>query len=48
MLMVSVISHDLRRGKIVDVDDPFSGVWHILAGSEPHGGLSSEKVEPAL
>jgi hypothetical protein len=46
MLMVSVISHNVRGGKIVDIDDPFGGVWHVLAGSAPHGWLSSETVEP--
>jgi hypothetical protein len=48
MLMVSVISHDLRGGQIVDIDDPFGGIGHILAGSEPHGWCSSEKVETAV
>jgi len=48
MLMVAIIGHDLRRWKITDIDEPFGGVWHILAGSEPHGEFSSEKVEPAV
>jgi hypothetical protein len=49
VLMVAIIGHDLRRWKITDTDDPFSGVWHILTRSEPHGWLSSEKkVEPAV
>jgi hypothetical protein len=47
VLMVAIIGHELRRWKVVDIDDPFGGVWHILAGSEPHGWLSLEKVEPA-
>jgi hypothetical protein len=48
MLMVAIIGHDLRRWKITDINDPFGGIGNILAGSEPHGEFSSEKVEPAV
>ena len=48
MLMVAIIGHDLRRWKITDMGNPFGGIGNILAGSKPHGELSSAKVEPAV
>jgi hypothetical protein len=34
VLMVAVVSHNLRRGKVLDVDDPFGGIWDVLTRSE--------------
>jgi predicted NUDIX family phosphoesterase len=34
VLMVAVVSHNLRRGKVLDVDDPFCRIWYVLTRSE--------------
>jgi hypothetical protein len=34
VLMVAVVSHNLRRGKIFDSDDALSGISYVLARSE--------------
>jgi hypothetical protein len=41
--MVAVVSHNLRRGKVLDIDDPFGGIWYILTRSE-HKGLLWKRV----
>jgi hypothetical protein len=29
--MVAVVSHNLRRGKVLDVDDAFGGIWYVVS-----------------
>jgi hypothetical protein len=43
VLMVAVVSHNLRRGKVLDIDDPFGGIWDVLTRSE-HRGLLWKRV----
>jgi hypothetical protein len=41
--MVTVVSHHLRCGKVLDIDDAFGGIWDVLARSK-HGGLLLKRV----
>jgi hypothetical protein len=43
VLQVAVVSHNLRCGKVLNVDDLFGGIWYILTRSE-HRGLLWKKV----
>jgi hypothetical protein len=43
VLQVAVVSHHLRCGKVLDVDDPFGGICYVLTRSE-HRGLLWKRV----
>lgn len=47
--MVAVVSHNLRRGKVLDVDDAFGGIWYVLTRSEhrvlPYKRVRTDSIE---
>jgi hypothetical protein len=49
VLMVAVVSHNLRRGKVLDVDDAFDGIWDVLTRSEhrvlPYKRVRTDSIE---